>query len=333
MTSPHKPKISVRSLLNICQGYRGCAIFVFLLVFAIANWFLFALIFKEKPHPAAPVIPHAQYSAVLNTLNIAMDDPKLIYVVRKILIPPSTSPYNFKDKAYMLENANPSGGQVQAVEDILRGFGGDGFFIECGANDGEWHSNTIWLERTLGWKGLLIEADPTPFAELVTKNRNAWSGHFCLSNYPYPKVLPFYQDKRLSALGSGLIKSKTYYAESAVNVQCIPLYTVLLAINRTTVDFFSLDVEGSELDILRTVPFDKVIFKVITIEHVVLREGKVGLRKFMESKGYIFYRTVVDRNFLAGDSIFIHSSVQLTKGQKARIGEEDSVALRLPRIA
>jgi len=94
--------------------------------------------------------------------------------------------------------------------------------------------------------------------------------------------------------------------------------------------FVSLDVEGSELDVLKTVPFDKVIFKVITVEHV-LPEGKLGLRKFMESKGYIFFRTVVDAGFFAGDSIFIHSSVELTPEQKARIGEEDSDLHRPPR--
>jgi hypothetical protein len=31
---------------------------------------------------------------------------------------------------------------------------------------------------------------------------------------------------------------------------------------RTTVDYFSLDVEGNELDILRTIPFDKINIKV-----------------------------------------------------------------------
>lgn len=76
--------------------------------------------------------------------------------------------------------------------------------------------------------------------------------------------LPFYVDRKLWALGSGLIKSEIYHATDAVQVQCIPLYSVLLAVNRTTVDFFSLDVEGSELDILKTVPFDQVVFKVLT---------------------------------------------------------------------
>ena len=52
-----------------------------------------------------------------------------------------------------------------------------------------------------------------------------------------------------------------------ISVQCFPLYSILLALNRTTVDFFSLDVEGFELDVLRTIPWDKVDIKV-RISHV-----------------------------------------------------------------
>jgi FkbM family methyltransferase len=47
-----------------------------------------------------------------------------------------------------------------------------------------------------------------------------------------------------------------------ISVQCFPLYSILLALNRTKVDFFSLDVEGFELDVLRTIPWDKVDIKV-----------------------------------------------------------------------
>ena len=33
----------------------------------------------------------------------------------------------------------------------------NGFFIEAGAANGAWQSNTLYLETTLGWSGLLIE--------------------------------------------------------------------------------------------------------------------------------------------------------------------------------
>jgi len=60
--------------------------------------------------------------------------------------------------------------------------------------------------------------------------------------------------------GNGLSINK--FLATSIQIECVPLYTLLLALDRTVVDFFSLDVEGSELTILKTVPFDKVIFKV-----------------------------------------------------------------------
>jgi hypothetical protein len=45
-------------------------------------------------------------------------------------------------------------------------------------------------------------------------------------------------------------------------VQCFPLYSILLAVGRTHVDYFSLDVEGSEYKMLKTIPWSKVNIKV-----------------------------------------------------------------------
>jgi hypothetical protein len=42
-----------------------------------------------------------------------------------------------------------------------------GFFVECGALDGELRSNTLTLERKHGWRGVLIEADPENLINLM----------------------------------------------------------------------------------------------------------------------------------------------------------------------
>ena len=47
-----------------------------------------------------------------------------------------------------------------------------------------------------------------------------------------------------------------------VQVQCFPIFSILTALNVTTVDYFSLDVEGNEFDVLETIPWDKVDIKV-----------------------------------------------------------------------
>lgn len=62
-----------------------------------------------------------------------------------------------------------------------------GFFIECGALDGEIRSNTLFMEQNLDWEGVLIEADPENYRKLRLKHRKAWAIPVCLSTTTSPK--------------------------------------------------------------------------------------------------------------------------------------------------
>jgi len=91
------------------------------------------------------------------------------------------------------------------------------------------------------------------------------------------------------------------YHRREVKIQCFPLYSVLKALNATSVDYFSLDVEGSEFPILKTIPWHKVAFKVLGIE--VTHLGKVfdgdrgELEAFLSSKGFKYRSSVGDDAF------------------------------------
>src|ERR1700720_2205343 len=52
-----------------------------------------------------------------------------------------------------------------------------GVFFEAGANDGLLFSNTAYLERYCGWKGLLVEAIPHKFVECVRNRPNSIVEH------------------------------------------------------------------------------------------------------------------------------------------------------------
>ena len=43
---------------------------------------------------------------------------------------------------------------------------------------------------------------------------------------------------------------------------CFQFFAILSAIGNPTIDYFSLDVEGAEFSILRSIPWDKVKIKV-----------------------------------------------------------------------
>jgi len=50
-------------------------------------------------------------------------------------------------------------------------------------------------------------------------------------------------------------------------IQCFPLYSILLALNQTTVDYFILDIEGHEKRVLETIPWNRLDIKVFTLAY------------------------------------------------------------------
>lgn len=67
----------------------------------------------------------------------------------------------------------------------------NGFFVECGALDGENLSNTLYMERFLNWTGVLIEADPQVLSTLMTRKRKSSILPVCLSDDPYPQEVKY----------------------------------------------------------------------------------------------------------------------------------------------
>ena len=69
-------------------------------------------------------------------------------------------------------------------------------------------------------------------------------------------------------------------------VQCFPTYSVLAALGNPTVDYFSLDVEGAEFPILKTIPWDKMTVKLLGIE--INHLGKVFEGTWQDVSKYLF---------------------------------------------
>ena len=63
---------------------------------------------------------------------------------------------------------------------------------------------------------------------------------------------------------------------------------VFLAIGKTQVDFFSLDIEGADLLVLKTIPWDKVNIKLVMIE--VAHSDVNAIITVMYNAGYTEFR-------------------------------------------
>jgi hypothetical protein len=69
----------------------------------------------------------------------------------------------------------------------------------------------------------------------------------------------------------------------------------LQALGNPTVDLFSLDIEGAELQVLQTVPWDKVNVRVLLVEvnHIgqIFPGSQKKLSNFLKKSGYKFYKS------------------------------------------
>ena len=75
-----------------------------------------------------------------------------------------------------------------------------------------------------------------------------------------------------------------------MTLQCVPLNTLLLAMGNPTVNWFILDIEGAEYQVLQTIPWTLVDIEMISVETDLAGEIMPGSRQeiisFMKSQGY-----------------------------------------------
>ena len=89
-----------------------------------------------------------------------------------------------------------------------------------------------------------------------------------------------------------------------IKVQCFPLQSVLLALDNPTVDYFSLDVEGSEFAILKTLDWDKIDISIISVEmnHAgeIFNGSKEDIHALLEHNGFSYITSAnIDDIFLS----------------------------------
>ena len=170
----------------------------------------------------------------------------------------------------------------------------DGFFIEIGASDGIHLSNTYLLEKDYNWKGICVEPVPEQF-ELLCKNR---PNSLCSNNAVYNesnKNLIF--DIACCSLLSGISDHIDCHKKTVDNnkkqiiVTTISFNDLLEQFNAPLfIDYLSLDTEGSELEILKSVNLQKYIFGLIDVEHNYVEPRRTQIRELLCSNGYEYIK-------------------------------------------
>lgn len=186
-----------------------------------------------------------------------------------------------------------------------------GFFIEIGAHNGEYLSNTLFYEESLNWNGICIEASPLLFAE-CKKRRKCLSLNYAICNNDGESnfleligdptalsgLVDMYDHRHIQRIDNHI---QTIGGEkNYISISTRKLQTILDDNNINEIHYLSIDTEGSELDILKSIDFNKTFIHVIEVENNYPDKFEV-IKNILLSNGFIH-----DKN-IEWDEIFIHS--------------------------
>lgn len=208
-----------------------------------------------------------------------------------------------------------------------------GVFLEMGGLDGLFQSNSLYLE-SLGWQGILIEADPDSFSKLLQNRPGVLAIQAAVCEGNAGGLVHFVKRKQAAVNGIWEFMDDAYkrawYPDlvgqedlitsgkgtdntTVTKVACVPLSELFQRICVKHIDYFSLDVAGAEPAVLRSIDWSAVTVNVISVE--TYRAGRLdeeelsALKELLLPQGYHF-EGIVDR-----DGWFVHKRLKIAAQQ------------------
>jgi FkbM family methyltransferase len=184
-------------------------------------------------------------------------------------------------------------------KNIFKGYK-NGFFVDVGANDGIKINNTLYFEKNNGWNGINIEANSDVF-NLLIKNRpnnininvavcNENGSTEFIKNTGYTEMISGiknnYDNRHLQRLNDENIKYNS--TTEIININTKRLENIFDENNINNINYLSIDVEGAEFEVIKSINFDKVFIDVIEFENNYDDTSK-PIIEFLESKDFIIY--------------------------------------------
>ena len=168
----------------------------------------------------------------------------------------------------------------------------NGVFLELGALDGITYSNTKFFEESLGWTGVLIEPVPDYCHKIKSHRTQSKVYNNIVSTRPEP--MDIYVHGAVSSVKE--FTTQQYYDgwHKGKDIQVIQvpsrrLDDILHDAGITHIDFWSLDVEGAEYEVLQTMDWN-ITVGVICMEVCGGESAEMNekCREILRSHGFVY---------------------------------------------
>ena len=182
-----------------------------------------------------------------------------------------------------------------------------GFYLDIGSGDPVRGSNTYFLYKK-GWKGILI--DPLTrnifSSKVIRRKDKIIQGLVGATNksYPFFEMYPYEYSTTNNEIVNGLINNGRAKLIKKVQLKTFSVSELNLNINLDQASLLSVDCEGLDLEVLKTIDLKTIKFRVICAEDYDfnLMSKSSEINQYLNENGY----EIVDR---AGpSSIYIKSS-------------------------
>ena len=173
----------------------------------------------------------------------------------------------------------------------------NGFYVDVGAHDGITINNTLYFEKTNSWTGINIEPIKPVFDKLVTNRPNNINLNCAVCNNDGETEFLFntghtemisgirntFDNRHLQRLHSENMQMGS--TTKIIKVNTKKLETILDEHNVSHINYLSIDVEGAEFEVIKSIHFEKVFIDVIGFENNY-DDVSVPIVTYLESKHF-----------------------------------------------
>jgi FkbM family methyltransferase len=182
-----------------------------------------------------------------------------------------------------------------------------GIFFEAGMANGITLSNSFILENLFGWRGIGIEPLPEFFLKARDARTNTHMYQCALVADETVKSVTLRSGGLLSSLDQAMPDDSHSGLRSSFNqisVDARSFMSIMRELGWTRIDFLSLDLEGHELPILKSIDFSSISVQIIAVEHNHTGD-KALICEFLLSKGFIRVFEDISNH----DDFYVHESI------------------------